>query len=175
MTSYVGEVEGVFGDTGRVLVWSERKQDEPDSLTRDVLAALARTLADRRVPFVFVDFDPAIDKKANAKAIAQALQSRRISLVLVLDRLDGSALRFMTANGELIPALDLYAEKADARHEVTRTTATASVVADIAPLLDYKTVVVSGNGGPGDLRLDAAALVGYLAGRLTHGAEELPR
>jgi peptide/nickel transport system permease protein len=175
VTSYVGEVEGVFGDGGRVLVWSERKPDEPTSPTRDVLAALARTFGDRRVPFVFVDFDPAVDKKGNAKAIAQALQGRRISLVLVLDRLDGTALRFTTANGELIPALDLYADKAAARHEVTRTTASATVVSDVAPLLDYKTVVVSGNGGPGDLRSDAAALVGYLAGRLAHGAEELPR
>jgi hypothetical protein len=93
----------------------------------------------------------------------------------VLDQLDGSALKFTTANGELIPALDLYAERAGARHDVTRTTASAAVVSDIAPLLDVKTVVVSGNGGSGDLRGDAAALVGYLAGRLALGAEELPR
>jgi hypothetical protein len=124
---------------------------------------------------VFVDFDPAVDPKANAKAIAAALQGRRISLVIVLDRLDGSALKFTTANGELVLALDMYAEKAAARHELTRTTATATVVSDIAPLLDYKTVVVSGNGGPGDLRSDAAAFVGYLAGRLALGAEELPK
>jgi hypothetical protein len=124
---------------------------------------------------VFVDFDPAVDPKANAKAVAAALEDRRISLVIVLDKLDGNALKFTTANGELIPALDMYADKAAARHELTRTTATATAVSDIAPLLDYKTVVVSGNGGAGDLRPDAAAFVGYLAGRLALGAEELPR
>jgi ABC-type dipeptide/oligopeptide/nickel transport system permease subunit len=175
VTSYVGEVGGVSRDSGRVLVWRERKADEPSFSTRDVLAALARALGDRRVPVVFVDFDPAVDPKANAKAIATALQDRRISLVIVLDRVDGSALRFTTANGELIPALDMYADKAAARHELTRTTATATAVSDVAPLLDYKTVVVSGNGGAGDLRPDAAAFVGYLAGRLALGAEELPR
>jgi hypothetical protein len=175
VTSYVGEVGGVSSESGRVLVWSERKADEPRLPTRDVLAALARALGDRRVPIVFVDFDPAGDPRANAKAIAAALQGRRISLVIVLDRLDGSALRFTTANGELVPALDMYADKAAARHELTRTTATATTVSDVAPLLDYKTVVVSGNGGAGDLRPDAAAFVGYLAGRLALGAEELPR
>jgi peptide/nickel transport system permease protein len=175
VTSYVGEVGGVSSESGRVLVWSERKADQPSLPTRDVLAALARALGDRRVPIVFVDFDPAGDPRANAKAIAAALQGRRISLVVVLDRLDGSALRFTTANGELVPALDMYADKAAARHELTRTTATATAVSDVAPLLDYKTVVVSGNGGAGDLRPDAAAFVGYLAGRLALGAEELPR
>jgi hypothetical protein len=48
-------------------------------------------------------------------------------------------------------------------------------MSDLAPLLEFKTVIVSGNGGSGDLRPDAAALVGYLAGRLALGAEELPR
>jgi peptide/nickel transport system permease protein len=175
VTSYVGEVGGVPGDSGRVLVWRQRNPDEPNSPTRDVLAALARTFADRRVPFIFVDFDPAVDVKLNAKAVAEALKDRRITLVVVIDRLDGTALRFTTANGDLIPALDLYAEKAAARHELTRTTASASAASEFAPLIEFKTVVVTGNGGSGDLRPDAAALVGYLAGRLALGAEELPR
>jgi hypothetical protein len=35
--------------------------------------------------------------------------------------------------------------------------------------------IVSGNGGSGDLRGDAATLVGYLGGRPALGAEEVPR
>lgn len=175
VTSYIGEVGGVHGDSGRVLVWRERKPDESSSPTRDVLAALARSFADRRVPFIFVDFDPSVDARVNAKTVADVLKDRRIALVVVLDRLDGSALRFTTAHGDLIPALDLYAEKASARHEVTRSTASAATASDLSPLLEHKTVVVSGNGGSGDLRADAAALIGYLAGRLALGAEELPR
>jgi peptide/nickel transport system permease protein len=174
VTSYVGEVGGVSPDSGRVVVWRQRGPDDANSPTRDVLAALARTFADRRVPFIFVDFDPAIDVKLNAKSVAEALKDRKVTLVVVLDRLDGNALRFMTAHGDLIPALDLYAEKAAARHEVTRTTASASEASEFAPLLEFKTVIVSGNRGPGYLRADAAALVGYLAGRLALGAPELP-
>jgi peptide/nickel transport system permease protein len=175
VTSYIGEVGGVPSDAGRVVVWRERTPDDSNSPARDVLAALARTFADRRVPFIFVDFDPAIDVRLNAKAVAEKLNNRKIALVVVLDRLDGTALRFTTANGELIPALDLYAEKAGARHELTRTTASASAASEFAPLIEFKTVVVRGNGGTGDLRADAAALVGYLAGRLALRAEELPR
>jgi hypothetical protein len=77
--------------------------------------------------------------------------------------------------GDLIPALDLYAAKASARHELTRSTASAAAASEFAPLMEFKTVVVRGNGASGDLRADAAALVGYLAGRLALGAEELPR
>lgn len=175
VTSYLGEVGGVPGDRARVLVWRERKPEDSNSPTRDVLAALARTFADRRVPVIFVDFDPSVDSKANASAVAEVLKDRRIALVVVLERLDGTALRLTTANGELIPALDLYAEKAAARHEVTRTTASATVMSELAPLIDLKTVVVTSTGGKGDLRADAAALIGYLAGRLALGAEELPR
>jgi peptide/nickel transport system permease protein len=175
VTSHVGEVADVPHDIGRVLIWRQRNLGELNSATSDVLAALARTFAERRAPFIFVDFDPAVDVKLNAKAVAQALIDRRIALVIVLDRLEGTALKFTTANGDLIPALDLYAEKAVARHELTRTTASASAASEFAPLIEFKTVIVSGNGGAGDLRPDAAALVGYLAGRLALGAEELPR
>ena len=100
---------------------------------------------------------------------------RRIALVLVLDRLDGGALRVTTPNGDLILALDHYADRAGARHEVTRTTTPPSAMPDSVPFIDLKTVVLSGTGGDGDLRPDAAAFVGYLAGRLALGAEEVPR
>jgi peptide/nickel transport system permease protein len=175
VTSYVGEVAEA-SSVGRVLVWTQRDAAASNSPGRDVLAALARAFADRRVPFIFVDFDPRIDARLNAKAVAEALKGRRITLLVVLDRLEGSALRFTTAHGELIPAMDLYAEKSAARFDVTKTTASASAVLDSAPPLELKTVVVGGNGvGSADLRADAAAFMGYLAGRLALGAEELPR
>lgn len=174
VTSFVGEGPDVPTDAGRVLVWAVRKPGAANP-AGDVLAALARAFDGRRAPFVFVDFDPSVDPKANAQIIGEVLKDRRITLVVVLDELDGSALRFTTPYGDLIPALDLYAEKAGARHEVTRTTATIAALLGIAPLLEVKTVLVRGNGGAGDLRPDAAALVGYLAGRFTLGAEELPR
>jgi peptide/nickel transport system permease protein len=175
VTSYVGEVASAPADRGRVLVWSARSANDPKSQGRDVVAALARALGDRQVPIIFVDFDPAVDPKANANAIADALKDRKIALVVVLDQLNGSALKFTTANGDLIPAVDLYAERAAARHEITRSTASAAVASELSPLIDLKTIVVSGNGGAGDLRPDAAAFIGYLAGRLALGAEELPR
>jgi peptide/nickel transport system permease protein len=174
VTSLVGEVGDAPEDAGRILVWAIRRPGERNPST-DVLTALARVAAARRAPFVFVDFDPSVDPNANAKTIGEALGGRRISLVVVLDRLEGGKLRFTTPYGDLIPTMDHYAEKAGARYEVTRTTPMASALADIAPFFDVKTVLVTGSGGDGDVRPDAAALVGYLAGRLALGAEELPR
>lgn len=172
ITSYVGEVPGAADDVGRVLIWAPRRADE--TATSDVLAALARALGGRRVPFVLVDFDPTLDARENARSVAQALR-HEISLVIVLDGLNGSKLRFTTANGELIGALDHYAERAGARHEPTRSTATLEDLSGLAPFVQVKTVLVQGTGGDGDLRADAAALVGYLAGRHALGAPEVPR
>jgi ABC-type dipeptide/oligopeptide/nickel transport system permease subunit len=174
VTSFVGEVAGVPTGTGRILVWASRGAGGSHPPT-DVLAALARSLGARNAPFIFVDFDPSVDASANAKTIAGVLKDRRIALVVVLGRLDGGALRFTTPHGDLIPALDLYAEKAGASHEPTRTTAPVSALGDNAPFIEVKTVLVSGGDGAGDLRPDAAAVVGYLAGRLALGAEEAPR
>ena len=95
--------------------------------------------------------------------------------VVVLDELQGSALKFVTPYGDLIPALDLYADKANARHEVTRTTELIGALSGVAPFVDLKTVVIKGSGTAGDLGPDAAALIGYLAGRQGARAEELPR
>jgi peptide/nickel transport system permease protein len=173
-TSYIGEVTGVPNDAGRILVWVPRRADARRS-TVDVLAALARSLGDRRVPFILVDFDPSVDPIANTKRIGDELKDRRIALLVVLDRLDGGALRLTTSHGDLIPALDHYADRAGARHEVTRMTTPPSAMSDSVPFIDVKTVVFTGAGGDGDPRADAAALVGYLAGRLALGAEELPR
>jgi hypothetical protein len=174
VTSLVGEVPGVPADAGRVLIWTVRKSGAP-SPASDVGVALARALAPRHVPFVFVDFDRSVDPRANAQTIGEVLKDRRITLVLVLDQLDGQALRFTTPYGDLIPMMNLYADRAGARFEETRTTPPIDALAGVAPFIQVKTVVVTGNGGGGDLRPDAAALVGYLAGRLALGAEELPR
>jgi ABC-type dipeptide/oligopeptide/nickel transport system permease subunit len=169
-TSVVAEVPGVVPDAGRVVVWAERdNHGERITARTDVLAALARLGTERHVPFTFVDFDP----RADADAVREVLRGQRILLVLVLEHLDQDKLRFDTANGDLIPAFDLYSQKAGARYEVTRQTATAGQIA--APLPDQKTVVIRGTGGPGDGRADAVALIAYLAGRLALGAPELGR
>jgi peptide/nickel transport system permease protein len=173
VSSLVGEVSA-DPDSATVVVWAPRRPDAQHP-TRDVLAALARALGSRGVPLVLVDFDLSVDPRENAKHLARAFGDRRIELVVVLDKLDGSALRITTPYGEYIPAFDLYAEKAQARFETTRGTARMSEIESITPFLTTKTVVVTGTGGDGDLRGDAAALVGYLAGRLAFGAPELPR
>lgn len=174
--SVVGEVGGVPADIGRVLVWAVRHPAAPHPAA-DVAAALARELVARGAPFIFVDFDPSVDPNGNARSVADVLKDRRIALILVLDGVDGTALRFTTIYGDLIPAVDLYAEKAGAPHVITRSTQRTDNWSwpGIAPFVEHKTIVVSGNGGDGDLRTDAAALVAYLAGRLALGAEELPR
>jgi hypothetical protein len=173
VASYVGESPGVPADAGRVLVWTERRLGADNA--RDVLAAAARALGPRHAPFIFVEFDPAVDAIANRRAVREALKDRRITLVIVLDRIQGSALRFMTPYGDLIPALDHYAAASGARHEVTRTTPRIGSIEDVTPFPDIRTVLITGAGGSGDLRRDAAAVVGYLAGRLALGAEELRR
>jgi peptide/nickel transport system permease protein len=172
--SHVAEVAGAADDAARVVVWSI-KRPEAQHPSTDVLAALSRSLGTRRVPFIFVEFDPALDRDANASTIGQVLKDRRIALVLVLDRLDGPKLRFTTPYGDLIPALDLYAEQAGASYERTLDTPRIAAIDEVAPFFDVKTILVSGSRGDGDPRADAAALVGYLAGRLALGAEELPR
>jgi hypothetical protein len=174
VASLAAEVRDVPPGAGRIVVWAVRASASGNAAA-DVVAAVARALGARPVPFVFVDFDPSIDPRLNAQAVGEALKDRRIALVIVLDKLDGKALRFTTPYGDLIPTLDLYAESAGARHELTRTTPTIGSFAGVAPFIKVKTVLVSGDGGDGDLRPDAAALIGYLAGRLALGAEELPR
>ena len=174
VASYVGEVPEVPVGAGHVLVWSVRRPGESRP-TVDVAAALARAASRRQAPLIFVDFDPSVDPKANAEEVKAVLKDRSITLVVILEQLEGTALRFTTPYGDLIPALDFYAGKADARHEVTRSTPALTALSGIAPFLEVKTVLVRGNGGPGDLRPDAAAFIGYLAGRFALGAEELPR
>ncbi len=173
-TSFVGEVPNARAGSASVLVWSVRRGDAHQNT--DVLVGLARSLASRSVPFLFVDFDPSIDARGNIAKVAEVLAGRRIGLVVVLDKLEGSALRFTTPYGDLIPAMDLYAENAGARHVTTRATAApGDLAAEAAPLIDVKTVLVQGQGDKDDLRPDATAFLGYLAGRVALDAEELPR
>lgn len=174
VTSHVAQVKGAPADAARVVVWNIRRPGVQHP-GEEVLAAVARSVAARGVPMVFVNFDPDLDPVANAKTIEEALKGQRIGLVIVLDHLDGPSLRFTTPHGDLIPALDLYADKAGARHEVTRATASEAALAEVAPFFGIKTVLIDGSRGDGDARPEAAALVGYLAGRLALGAEELPR
>lgn len=174
VTSYVGEVAGAAADASRVVIWAPRRSDT-ERPSGAVIAALARALGDRGVPLVLVDFDPAIDPRENARHIRRALGDREIGLVVVLDKLDGSVLRFTTPYGELIPAFDRYAAHSAASYEVTRETSPPSALDGLAPFPLVKTIVVSTAGGDGDARGDAAAVIAYLAGRLALGAPELPR
>jgi hypothetical protein len=73
----------------------------------------------------------------------------------------------------LIPAFDLYADKAGAPYRTTRLTYSVDQVG--SPLPDLKTVVIGSSGTGTDARADTAALIGYLAGRLALGAPDLGR
>lgn len=171
LKSSVAEVPGFSPDTGRIVVWTSHTlgTTTTERNRRDVLASLARFTSTRHAPFIFVDFDV----HADALAVREFLRSRRVLVVIVLDQLDGSVLNFTTANGDLIPAFDLYADKAGAPHQTTRFTYSVDQVG--SPLPDLKTVVIGSSGTGADARADTAALVGYLAGRLALGAPELGR
>jgi peptide/nickel transport system permease protein len=169
--SLVAEVPDVPDQAGRIVVFAARSSGTTaiEPARADVLAALARFTAARHAPFVFVDFDP----RADTRAIRDALEDRHVLLVLVLEDLRGGILRFRTANGDLIPAFDLYAQKAGAPYEITRRTAQSAEI--FAPLPGVKTVVIGTDGSPGDVRADVVAMIGYLAGRHALGAPELAR
>jgi len=174
--SLVAEVPGFAEDAGRVVIWAVHRPAAAHPVER-VVVGLTRELAKRGAAFIVVLFDPAVDPAVNSRELAKVLATRRLSLFVVLDALDGSALKFTTPFGDLIPALDLYAEKAGASHAVTRTTTDMNVWTwpGAAPYIERRAVLITGTGGEGDPRPDAAALIGYLAGRRALGAEELPR
>ena len=173
-TSVAGEVAGTPSGAAHILVWAVREGGTA-SRTDDVLSAVARSVAPRKSPFIFVSFDPSGETAANEQLVRDAVGDRRISLVLVVLDVDGDALEFTTPNGELILALDEYATASGARHTITRSNSTIQALGAVAPLQGVRTVMISGHGADGDLRPDAAAFLGYLAGRLALGAEELPR
>ena len=174
ISSAVGEVAFADAATPRIVVWSVRRADDQHR-SLDVEAAIARLAVARGVPFLFVDFDPSIDPNGNARQIRELLRQRTIALIVVLDGLAGSELRFTSPFGDLIPAFDLYADRAGARHLVTRSTLKIDdwQWPGSAAYVDTRAVLVQGAGASGDLREDTAALLGYLAGRRALGAEEL--
>jgi hypothetical protein len=154
-----------------VVVWSRRDLGgtSPEAARHDLLVSLARFAAARHAPFVFVEFDPRLD----AQSIGDFLAKRKVLVVLVLDDVHRGTLRFATANGDLIPAIDLYADKAGAQHDITRRTLVLEQVG--APLPRLKTIVMTSIGEPANAEQDIAAVVGYMAGRLALGAPELQR
>lgn len=170
----VAETPKAAESAPRIVVWGVRRPDAAHPPV-DVLAALGRLVGNTRLPFVFVDFDPAPDPALNAKIIEEALAGRPLGLVVVLDRLDGALLQFTTTNGDLIPAFDLYARRAGVSAQPTLRTARPGELDGIAPFFDVRTVLITGTVGDADARPAAAALIGYLAGRLALGAEELPQ
>jgi peptide/nickel transport system permease protein len=170
-TSYVARVAAA-PDAAPVVIWAPRRVGAPHP-SSDVLATLARTLANRGVPVLLVDFDPAVDPDGGASQIRELLAGHRPRLVIVIDRLDGNALTFQTANGDLIPAFDAYAQTLEIPHRLTTTTARIGEMSGIAPFTDLRTMVIRGSGEDGDRRADAAALLAYIAGRVALGAEEL--
>ncbi len=172
-TSYAAETPNTAPGAPHLLVWGVRRTGGADA---DVLAALGRIAARMPLPLILVDFDPAIDDAANARLVSQALGDRRVSLVVVLGDLRGDMLTFKTANGDLIPAFDRYADAADVPHVPTLTTARNVVFPGSDAFLRTRVMYVEGDGtGDGDMRPDAAALLGYLAGRVALGAEEVPQ
>jgi hypothetical protein len=168
--SRIAEVPDIPAGVPRVVVWASRSLDR-DSLEparAEALAALAQVASARHAPFVFVDFDP----HADARAIRDALDDRTIALVIELGDLSGGPLQFQTANGDLVPAFDFYAQQAGAQYEPTRHTALVEQM--VTPLPGVKTVEISSTGpGTGGAGADAVALIGYLAGRVALGAPEL--
>ena len=171
-TSYAAEVPS-RESAGHVVVWNVRGTADSGS---EVLADLAKIAGPAGTPFVLVDFDPAIDYAANARLVRQALGDRRIALVVALGKLTGNALNVTTRNGDLILAFDRYADAAQARHHPTLVTERNVVFPGSDSFLDTRVVLIEGDGnGDSDLRPDAAALLGYLTGRMVLGSEETPR
>ena len=159
-----------------VMIWAVRRPGAAHP-SADVISSVTGLMSARRQPFVFVDFDASVDPNTNARDVFERLAGQRIALIVVLDQLDGSALTFATVYGDLIPAMDRYAERAGAAHVVTRST---TRIADwswpgIRPFIDMRAILVRGNGGAGDVRGDAAAFIGYLGARAALGDEEFPR
>ncbi|MEO8631969.1 MAG: ABC transporter permease subunit [Chloroflexota bacterium] len=169
---------GTTGDAPRVLVWAVTPGTRLSSRPAlDALAATIRALADRTGEEVaFVVFDRSADPLGNARQVADLLGRTRWDLIVVIDDLEGERLRFNTISADLIPAFDEYAQRSGARAQLTR----ASVGDDftwpgIQAFPKSRSVLVTGTGGAGDLRADAAALLGYIAARDALGAPELRR
>ena len=153
----------------------------------DALSALVRALAGRPTPpLAFVIFDPRGDPFANAKAVRAALGSTVIDDVFAIESLGGTRLRFSTTYGDLVPAIDVYAERVGAAFVRTAnglpldTPATGDLMnaAGLSVFTDEHWVLISGQGpvtDADDLRDDAAAVLAYVVARYADRAPELVR
>jgi ABC-type dipeptide/oligopeptide/nickel transport system permease subunit len=169
---------GATGDAPRILVWAVTPATRLSSRPAlDAVASAIRTLAHRSGEEVaFVVFDRTGDPLGNARQIADLLGRTSWDLIIVLDDLEGDRLRFNTLSSDLIPAFDEYAQRSGARAQLTRGSSGDDFTwPGIQAFPKSRSVVVSGAGDAGDLRADAAALLGNIAGRDALGAPELRR
>lgn len=169
---------GTTGDAPRILVWAVTPGTHLSSRPAlDALASTIRALADRTGEEVaFVVFDRTADAPGNARQVAERLGRTNWDLIVVLDDLEGERLRFDTNASDLIPAFDEYAERSGARAQITRGSAGDDFTwPGIQAFPKSRSVLVLGTGASGDLRADAAALLGYIAGRDAADAPELRR
>ncbi|HUQ17656.1 MAG TPA: hypothetical protein VM070_07705, partial [Candidatus Saccharimonadales bacterium] len=173
-------------DAHRLVVWAVAPS-RADGMrgAEDVLVAVVRALAGRPLPpLALVLLDPGGDTQASAKAVRATLGTSPLDLVIVVDTVAGSTLRFTTAYGDLVAAFDAYAIRTAAAAAHTDATLDPDTVAGgdlMAPLglgalSDVHWVLIRGAGravNGVDLRADAAAVVGYAVGRYAAGAPEL--
>jgi peptide/nickel transport system permease protein len=167
------------GAPSRILIWAVMPATRGSSApTTDALAATVRSLAGRPgAALAVVAFDRTADPLGNARAVADVLGRTQWDLIVVLDDLDGDRLRFQTIFGDLIPMFDEYAKRSGARAAITRSISNpeGSSWLGMQAFPKSRWTVVRATGDGGDLRADAAALLGYIAGRDALGAPELRR
>jgi peptide/nickel transport system permease protein len=174
--------------THRLVIWAVAPSAVTASRSAaDVLSALVRALAGRDAPpLAFVLFDPRGDPAANAKAVRAVLGSIAIDDVVAIESLGGTSLRFSTAYADLVPAIDDYASHVGARaartvaavNPATPETGDLMRFAGLTPFTDDHWLLISGQGpvtDDGELREDAAAVVGYIVARYAERAAELVR
>ncbi|HSW95985.1 MAG TPA: ABC transporter permease subunit [Patescibacteria group bacterium] len=184
----IAAVTAASAGVHRLVIWAVAPSAATGSRSAaDVLSALVRALAGRvPPPLAFVLFDPRGDPAANAKAVRAVLGSTPIDDVVTIESLGGTSLRFATVYADLVPAIDDYAARVGARAARTARVldpaalATGDLMrsAGLTPFTDDHWLVISGQGpvtDDGELREDAAAVVGYIVARYAERAPELIR
>jgi len=172
----------------RLVIWAVAPSLATGSRSAgDALSAVVRALAGRAMPpLAFVVFDPRGDPLANAKAVRATLGSAVIDDVLVIESLGGSRLHFATTFGDLVPAIDDYAERvgvvalrtAGALNPDAPETGDLMNAAGLSAFVDDHWILIRGQGPVGDaddLRADAAAVLAYAVARYAAAAPELVR
>lgn len=174
--------------THRLVIWAVAPSAATGSRSAaDALTAVVRALAGREVPaLAFVLFDPRGDPAANATAVRAVLGSTPIDDVFAIESLGGASLRFSTVYADLVPAIDDYAMRVAARaartpgalNPASPETGDLMRSAGLTPFTDDHWVLIAGQGpvtDDGDLRDDAAAVLGYAIARYAERAPELVR